>query len=309
MQVWAGLDQVRADPGGAAVTIGVFDGVHRGHQALLARTVELAAERELRAVAVTFDPHPDQVVRGAAPPLLATLARRLELLAQTGLHATLVVEFTRDFAELSPQEFFGQVLRDRLHARAVLAGENFRFGHRGSGDLATLDRLGRPDGIEVQAVSLRGAGAETFSSSAIRALLAAGDVAGAAAALGRSHRLAGLVRRGDGRGRALGLPTANLDPPPGLALPADGVYAAWGESGGRRWPAAVSVGTNPTFSPVLRRIEAHLLDIDPQTDLYDTELQVDFVDRLREMRKFDSAGALAAAMRADVASVRARMVT
>lgn len=304
MHVWRGLDSVPGGGGASAVTVGVFDGVHRGHQALVARTVSVARGLGLRAVAITFDPHPDQVVRPGPPPaLLTTLARRLELLGEEGLDAALVVEFTPAFAALSPSEFFEQVLRARLHAAAVVAGENFRFGHRGAGDLAGLRLLGDAAGISVEGFRLQAQGqAPVWSSTSIRTLLAAGDVAGAAAALGRPHRLPGAVVTGDARGREFGFPTINVCAEPGLAVPADGVYAGWASAGGRRWPAAISVGTNPTFGGVERRVEAHL--IDAEVDLYGAPVALDFVAKLRAMVAFPSPELLVAAMTEDVAAAR-----
>lgn len=284
-------------------TVGVFDGVHRGHQALLARVVELSRAMGARSAAVTFDPHPGEVLRpDAAPPLLATVARRLELLAELGLDEALVVRFDQTFAALSPKEFFDGVLRERLHVVAVVAGENFRFGHRGAGDLRVLGELGAAAGVRVETFALRGRAGDAWSSTAIRGLLAAGDVRAAAAALGRPHRLPGRVVAGDGRGHGLGFPTLNLAVPPGLAWPADGVYAGWAVRDAACWAAAVSVGTNPTFGGTERRVEAHL--IDASVDWRGEEVAVDFAARLRDMRSFRSAAELVAAMGQDVADAR-----
>lgn len=290
--------------GPTAITIGVFDGVHRGHQALIARTVAVARASGLAAVAVTFDPHPDQVVRpGPAPALLTTLSRRLELLAKLGLDATLVVDFTPQFATLSPEQFVDEVLVGRLHAAAVVVGENFRFGHRGSGDAASLGALGARAGFSVETFRLCAPlSAPAWSSTSIRECLARGDVAAAAAALGRPHALTGVVVRGDGRGRALGFPTANLAVEAGLAIPADGVYAGWAVTGGRRWPAAISVGTNPTFGGGQRRVEAYLIDAD--LDLYGASLEVEFEVGLRPTIAFSTPALLVEAMSADVAAAR-----
>jgi riboflavin kinase / FMN adenylyltransferase len=222
-----GLAALPADLGGAVVTVGMFDGVHRGHRALLDRVAAEAAARRVPAAAVTFDRHPLAVLRpGSEPPLLTTLDRKVELLGDAGMQVVLVLEFTRELSEVGAEAFATQVLFDGLVARAVVVGENFRFGHKAAGDPALLAGLGRPRGIEVVAVPLQTAGNEVVSSTRVRAELAAGDVAAAAASLGRPHAVEGVVVAGDGRGRPLlGIPTANLDIAAGIAIPADGVYA------------------------------------------------------------------------------------
>lgn len=303
MSVWRGLEAIPPAPAPSAVSIGVFDGVHLGHQALLTRTISVARGSGLRAVAVTFDPHPAKVVRPeAAPAMLATLDRRLELLAGLGLDAVAVVRFDSAFSQLTPEEFFASVLQQRLGAQAVVQGENFRFGHRGAGDLDTLRRLGAPTGLVVEALGLAEQDGAPVSSTRIRDLIAAGDVDGAAALLGRPHRVPGRVVTGEGRGRDLGFPTANLEPPLGLAVPADGVYAGWCVAEGSRWPAAISIGVNPTFGGSTRQVEAYLLDV--EVDLYGASVALDFVARLRAMATFSSAGELVEAIAADVAATR-----
>jgi riboflavin kinase/FMN adenylyltransferase len=303
VSVWLGLEEIPPAPVPAAVSIGVFDGVHRGHQALLARNVDAARAGGLRSVAVTFDPHPAEVVRpDAVPAMLATLDRRVELLTGLGVDSVAVVRFDRAFSLLSPEEFFRAVLVERLGARAVLQGENFRFGHRGAGDLDTLRALAEPEGISVQTVGLAESGGVAISSTEIRRLLGEGDVGRAAELLGRPHRVPGKVVRGDGRGRGMGYPTANLDPPPRFAVPADGVYAGYCLVAGQPWPAAISVGVNPTFGGSARQVEAYLLDAD--VDLYGMAVELDFVARLRGMVTFGSAAELARAIEADVAATR-----
>src|SRR5579862_277023 len=228
MQRWQGLGDVPGSWGSSVVTIGVFDGVHRGHQRIVGRASELAAQRSMPVVVVTFDPHPDEVVRpGSHPPYLTTARRRAELLAGLGVDAVCVLPFTYEFSLLGPEEFVRAVLVDRLHAAAVVVGENFRFGHRAAGDVQLLAELGEKYDFTAEGVPLLAEDGLTISSSAIRDLLAAGDVAAAARYLGRPHRVEGVVVRGQGRGRALGFPTANLDLPPHTATPADGVYAGW----------------------------------------------------------------------------------
>ena len=310
MQRWQGLGDVPGDWGPSAVTIGVFDGVHRGHQRIVARAREAATARGLPLVVVTFDPHPDEVVRpGSHPPLLCTLRRRVQLLSELGADAVCVLQFTLEFSQLSPDEFVRAVLADRLHARHVVVGENFRFGHRAAGDVALLAELGEKHDFTAEGVPLLTEDGVRISSSLIRERLAAGDVAGAAHALGRPHRVEGVVVRGAQRGRTLGIPTANLETPPHTAIPADGVYAGWlaslDETGAEveRWPAAISVGTNPTFDGQYRVVEAYALDRD-DLDLYGVHVAVDFAARLRGMARFDTVDELIAQMRLDVDQAR-----
>ena len=310
-----GLAALPADPGGAVVTVGMFDGVHRGHRALLDRVAAEAAARRVPAAAVTFDRHPLAVLRpGSEPPLLTTLDRKVELLGDAGMQVVLVLEFTRELSEVGAEAFATQVLFDGLAARAVVVGENFRFGHKAAGDPALLAGLGQPRGIEVVAVPLQTAGDEVVSSTRVRAELAAGDVAAAAASLGRPHAVEGVVVAGDGRGRPLlGIPTANLDIAAGIAIPADGVYAghltdAGPEGSGEPQggapddrgvgrPAAISVGTNPQFGTD-RRVEAHVLDFDD--DLYGHRVSVSFAHHLRGQATFADLDELIAQIKADV---------
>jgi riboflavin kinase / FMN adenylyltransferase len=311
---WQGLADVPMDWGRSVVTIGVFDGVHRGHQRIIARTADLAAGLGLPLVVMTFDPHPAEVIRpGTHPVLLCTAARRAELLAGLGADAVCIMPFTLEFSRLDPQEFVRLVLVDRLHAAAVAVGENFRFGHRAAGDVALLAELGEKYGFSAEAVPLLRDDGVKISSSLIRQKLADGDVTGAAGDLGRPHRVEGVVVPGQRRGRALGFPTANLQTFPYTAIPADGVYAGWlstlgeregQEYEGERWPAAVSVGTNPTFDGQDRVVEAHALDRD-DLELYGVHVGVDFAVRLRGMERFGSAADLVEQMRRDVDQARA----
>ena len=310
MQRWQGLDDVPGDWGASVVTIGVFDGVHRGHQRDVGRARAAADRLGLPVVAVTFDPHPAEVIRpGSHPPLLCTVRRRVQLLGEQGCAAACVLPFTLEFSRLSPDEFVRTVLADRLHARWVVVGENFRFGHRAAGDVALLAELGEKYEFGAESVPLLAEHGVTVSSSEIRDLLNEGDVAGAAYDLGRPHRVEGVVVRGHHRGRALGFPTANLEPPRLMAIPADGVYAGWLaslDSDGQeteRWPAAISVGTNPTFDGQDRTVEAHALDRD-DLDLYGVHVAVDFAARLRGQVRFGSAAELTEQMARDVAEAR-----
>jgi riboflavin kinase/FMN adenylyltransferase len=307
---WQGLDDVPADWGASVVTIGEFDGVHRGHQYIVARAAELGRERGLPVVAITFDPHPDEVVRpGSHPPLLCSARRRAELLAGLGVDAVCVLPFTLEFSRLDPDEFVRAVLVDKLHAAAVVVGEDFRFGHKARGDVQLLDKLGEKYDYTVEGRPLLVSDHATISSTTIRRLLEAGDVAEAAKALGRPHRVEGVVVRGQQRGRQLGFPTANVESPPHTAIPADGIYAGWlatlDESGQEtnRWPAAISIGTNPTFDGQTRTVEAYALDR-TDLDLYGLHAAIDFATRLRGTQRFDSVEALVEQMHRDVDQAR-----
>jgi riboflavin kinase/FMN adenylyltransferase len=291
----------------------MFDGVHRGHRALLDRVAAEAAAKGVPAAAVTFDRHPLAVLRpGSEPPLLTTLDRKVELLGEAGVEVVLVLAFTPELSQVGAEAFAADVLFDGLGARAVVVGENFRFGHKAAGDPDMLADLGRPRGIEVVAVGLHAHGGQVVSSTRVRAELAAGDVAAAAASLGRPYAVEGVVVAGNRRGGPmLGMPTANLDLPAGIAIPADGVYAGHltDESEGPgppgravARPAAVSVGTNPQFGTERRRVEAHVLDFDG--DLYGHRVSVGFAHRLRGQAVFADVEELAAQMRADVDQAR-----
>ena len=310
MRVWHGLGEVPRSFGPCVVTIGVLDGVHRGHRALLARARQHADDRGLPLVAVTFDPHPASVVApGREPELLGTVADRVRLLSAAGADAVLVLAFTPELAALPAEEFVSAVLVATLRAAVITVGEDFRFGHRAAGDIGTLESMagagggGGGGGYALDAVGLQSDGQERFSSTRVRALLAAGDVGAAAEILGRPYALTGAVLQGDKRGRELGFPTANLACPPGVAVPPDGVYAGWLEDAGERWPAAISVGSNPTFTGASRRVEAYALDRD-DLELYGHEVTVSFVARLRDMVAFDSVDALVVQMHADVDTAR-----
>ena len=313
MYRWYGLDDVQADWAGCVATIGVFDGVHRGHQRVVERAGQVARGKNLPLVVITFDPHPDEVIRpGSHPPFLTTPRRQAELLGGMGADAVFVLPFSVEFSRLSPDEFVRAVLVERLHAAAVVVGDDFRFGHRAAGDVPLLGQLGEKYDYTAEGVPLLDADGVRMSSTQIRERLGAGDVAGAATALGRPHRVEGVVVRGHQRGRALGFPTANLETPPHTAIPADGVYAgaliSLGPDGteAARWPAAISVGANPTFGGTDRTVEAYALDRD-DLDLYGTHAAIEFTARLRDNERFDSVEALVTQMREDVS--RARTLT
>jgi len=312
VQRWRGLEAIPTGWGRCVATIGVFDGLHRGHQAIVARAREFATELKVPTVLITFTPHPSEVVRpGTHPPMLTTNTRKAELAAAAGVDVVVFVPFTLDFSHLTPEEFVHEALVRDLHAAAVVVGENFRFGHKASGDVATLSALGQRFGFVAEGVPLLSDHALPISSTYIRSCVEAGDLDAATEALGRPHRLDGVVVRGDQRGRDLGFPTANVRAEPYAAVPADGVYAGrvvrideWGNTRNDVEPetAAISVGTNPTFDGAHRSVEAYLLDFDG--DLYGQNIGVEFVHRLRGMVKFESIGDLVTQMATDVEQTR-----
>jgi riboflavin kinase / FMN adenylyltransferase len=303
---------------GAAVTIGAYDGVHLGHRALLAELRSRADEDGLTMVVVTFDRHPATVVRPeSAPNLLCDLDQKLELLEAAGVDRTVVVPFTTERANETAEEFVSSVLVEGLGARLVVVGEDFHFGHGRKGNVALLTELGSTAGFVVEGVSLEadpgadGALAEPISSTRIRSLVATGQVEEAADLLGRPHQVRGPVVHGDHRGGAeLGFPTANVDVPAGISLPAAGIYAGWyGRPDGSLWEAAISVGRRPTFygADAELLVEAYLIDF--SGDLYGEGAQVSFVARLRDEQAFESVDALIEQMERDVVSTRERLAT
>ncbi len=288
----------------SVVVIGNFDGVHRGHTALI--RAARASEPDARLVAVTFWPHPMTVVRpDQAPLLLTSLDRRQELLRAAGVEEVVVVEFTPEVAGWSPAQFVDAVLRP-LRPRRIVVGENFRFGFRASGDVRTLAELGRGS-FEVLGLPLVSDGTQPSSSTAIRHAVAEGDFGRVRELSDSPFRVTGVVVRGDQRGRQLGYPTANVPIAAGMAVPADGVYAGWlqrlDQSDAPRWPAAISVGTNPTFNGVERRVEAYVLDRD-DLELYGVEVAIEFYARLRGQVKYAGREALILQMHADVEQTR-----
>jgi riboflavin kinase/FMN adenylyltransferase len=307
VQIWRDVDDVPADLGRTVVSIGNFDGVHLGHAHVL-REARASAERLGidTVVAVTFDPHPMAVLRPEhAPPTLTSIRTRARLLEAAGVDAILVIGFDREIASWSPLEFIDRVLVGTLHARAVVVGSNFRFGAKAAGEVATLVGAGATRDFETVGVPLYG-GPLVWSSTYVRQCLATGDVAGAAEALGRPFTVRGTVVEGDKRGREMGYPTANVPIPPVDAAPADGVYAGrlTRLDTGETYPAAISVGTNPTFDGERdRRVESYVLDRD-DLELYGVEVEVAFVDRLRGMVKFEGMEALIETMHDDVRRAR-----
>jgi riboflavin kinase/FMN adenylyltransferase len=318
---WRGLEATPGDLGRTVVTIGMYDGVHRGHQRLIGAAVSRGRATRRPSLLLTFDPHPAEVIRpGSHPAILTSMDRKAELVAGLGVDAMCVLPFTSEFMRLSPESFTHTVLVEHLHAAQVVVGENFTYGHKAAGTVSTLAQEGRRFGFAVEGVPLAGIGADdedrdgddgddvTISSTYIRACVAAGDMESAARALGRPHRVDGVVVRGDRRGRELGYPTANVETAPFTAVPADGVYAgrlvrrtSRGASGDSH-VAAISVGTNPTFQGSRRTVEAFVLDFDG--DLYGEHVGVEFVSRLRGMVAFPDVAALLEAMARDVEDTR-----
>ncbi|WP_314102254.1 bifunctional riboflavin kinase/FAD synthetase [uncultured Frigoribacterium sp.] len=305
MQFWDALADVPADLGPTAVTIGKFDGVHVGHRAVIDLLEQVAAERGLTSAVVTFDRHPLAVLRpGSVPRSLVSNRQKRELLEAAGVAATLMLTFDDELRSLTPAQFVDRILVGALHARVVFVGDDFRFGVRGSGTVDTLRELGAERGLEVVSIDdVRLGGGRRASSTWIRELLEAGDVKRAGELLGREPAVRGIVVHGEQRGRELGFPTANLAPDSEGYVPADGVYAARVLVGDTTYPAAVSVGHNPTFEGVPeKQVEAHLLDV--SMDLYGQELTVMFVDWVRGNVAFQGIDALIEHIRADVVRTR-----
>ena len=306
MQVFAGLDEVPAGFGPSVVTIGKFNGVHLGHAEMIRLTRELAAECGCASVVMTFDRHPAALLHPErVPEDITGLDRRLELIAEAGIDATLVQPFTHEFAELSPRDFIARTVVEALGASAVVVGRDFRFGVHAEGTVDVLRELGTEFGFAVHVVDdVCPDGYSRVSSSLVRSLLDSGDVAQANILLGRVHAMRGEIVHGDARGRTIGFPTANLSHEASGFLPGDGIYAGWlTDQDAVRYPVAISVGTNPTFPGERhRRVEAFVLD--ETLDLYGHVVTVEFVERLRGMLTFDGVDSLVAQMNVDVATTR-----
>ncbi|MRX42716.1 bifunctional riboflavin kinase/FAD synthetase [Agromyces kandeliae] len=305
MRTFAGIESVPAHYGPSAVTIGKFDGVHQGHRAVIAKLREIAESRHLEAVAITFDRHPAAFhAPDRCPPQLVSTRQKLELLATTGLDATVLLHYDGALASNSAEAFVRRFLVDALDARVLLVGHDFRYGAGNEGDVEMLRRQGEEHGFEVVVVEdVMPEGGRRVSSTWIRELLEAGDVEHAAELLGHVPTVSGLVVHGFKRGRELGYPTANLALDSEGFVPGDGVYAGWLIDGGVRYPAAISVGDNPTFEGVPKKqVEAYVLDRD--LDLYDHVVGVEFAHRIRGMEKFDGIDALIVQMGRDVDRAR-----
>ncbi|HEX4822520.1 MAG TPA: bifunctional riboflavin kinase/FAD synthetase [Acidimicrobiales bacterium] len=315
MQVLRDLDECPRPQQGTVVTIGAYDGVHRGHREVIATMQRIADDRSYATAVVTFDRHPASVVRPqSAPRLLTNLDQKLELLEETGVDYALVIHFDEDRSQESAEDFVREVLVGCLNAKLVVVGADFHFGHRRRGNVPLLEEMGRELGFEVIGLALVGQdGApardeEQVSSTAIRRALVAGDVALAHKLLGREYEIRGTVERGDARGREWGFPTANVAVPDDILLPADGIYAGWYERpNGERIATAISLGRRPTVydAQPYRLLEAHLLDWDG--DLYGETARVRFVERLRDELKFDSVDALLEQIARDCDDARRRL--
>lgn len=294
----------RCGPGPHVVTIGNFDGVHRGHQYLMSLVVDEARRHGVHSLVVTFEPHPTTVLRPDVPfTRLTSPQEKLRLIRATGVDDIAVIPFTVEFATLEPDEFL-QLLHETVRPLAVFVGEGFRFGHNRAGDGATIRAFGERAGFVTTVVPRLRDGDQVISSSSVRAALLAGDVGRARAWLGRPYRLSGTVVRGAGRGRELGFPTANIPIDPLLAVPADGIYAAWAELPGEAscHQALAYIGSRPTFDNGQRVVEVHVLDY--SGDLYDQEIAVEFVDFVRGDQAFSSIPALIDQMRDDERAIR-----
>jgi len=303
MEVVRGIDSLPLDAERAIVTIGFFDGVHRGHQAVIGRTVALAGAVGLPAVAVTFDRHPREVFApGTEPRQLTSPARKEELIAALGIDTLLVLEFTEEFSRIPADEFAKSVLVEGLHAEHVVVGANFTFGHKGFGTVSTLEDLGRTLGFAAEGVPLLEIDGRVVSSTAVRQALAEGDVAWPRLALGRRYAVGGKVGEGAGRGATLGWPTANLDLPPKMLLPGTGVYAGRATLPRGSWVAAINVGTNPTFGVEPLHLEAFLLDFDD--DIRGEHMTIEFWERVSDEERLDSVDALKRKIEADVRRTR-----
>lgn len=322
MTIWYGLDRIPAQlaESGCVVTIGVFDGVHCGHQQLVERAIQRAAELAVPSVMFTFDPHPTFVFRpDAVPKLLGTVAQRAQRAIELGIDHVVVIGFTAEIASWSPEQYVDRVLRELLQAKAVVVGENFTFGHKASGTAETLVALGQQKGFTVDVIALLEEDDHVICSTWVRQALADGNVEGAGEALGRPFAVEGEVTHGAGRGgRALGFPTANQYFQELYALPADGVYAGFvtildqpalnGASHvgsmpvGVRLPAAISVGTNPTFGHEPRSVESFILD--HEADLYGLKVRAEFIGRIRGQEVYEELDALIAAIARDVEQTR-----
>jgi riboflavin kinase / FMN adenylyltransferase len=310
MEIVRGLEALPLPEGPSVVTVGFFDGVHLGHQEVLRRTVHAATEREARSVAVTFDRHPREILTpGSEPRLLTTVERKASLIEASGIDALVVLAFTREFSQIAAEDFVRDVLVGGLHALHARVGANFTFGHRAAGTVATLRDVGGPLGMSADEVGLLAVEGRIVSSSSIREALAGGDLMWPRTALGRRYAVEGQVVSGAGRGKGLGYPTANLRTWPRLLLPGQGIYAGVAElADGRRFVAAIDVGTNPTFGTEPLHVEAFLIDF-PDDELRGEQLSIEFWQRLRDEVRFDSVEELVDAIAEDVDRTRGAIPT
>ena len=305
MEIWNDVNQLPGSYSASVITIGNFDGVHLGHQQVLTEVQQIAQSLGLISVAVTFTPHPSKIHRPREQfQQIYSLERKLDFLSESGIDASLVLQYSLEFSQQSPQEFVQRYFVDLLKAKVVIVGSDVRFGKGNVGDIELLKSLGKKYGFEVreiQDIGVSGYGSRC-SSTLIRELLNAGKVKAAQELLGRKYSVVGQIVHGDARGDALlGIPTANLGSEIDGILPGDGIYAGWVKlsSNEKHYPAAISIGTNPTFGEVERRLEAHLLS-EESLDLYGLEVEVIFTDYVRSMQKFDSVTELIVAIEKDI---------
>jgi riboflavin kinase / FMN adenylyltransferase len=307
MEIVRGLGSLPLDAESSVVTVGFFDGVHRGHQAVLETTVERARARGVRSVAVTFDRHPREILSpGDEPRLLTTVERKATLIEAEGIDVLIVLAFTEAVSRISAEDFVRDLLVEGLHAQHAAMGANFTFGHRAAGTVDTLPSMGRPYGLTAESVPLFEIDGRVASSSSIREALGEGDLVWPGLALGRRSVLDGEVVSGHGRGKGLGFPTANLRTWPRLLLPGQGIYAGVAELEGRRYRAAIDVGTNPTFGTDPLHVEAFLLDFEGE-DFRGMPISIEFWARLRDELRYEGVDELIAAIGLDVERTRAEV--
>ena len=310
MERWSSCGEVNPDFADSVVTIGKFDGVHLGHQTLIHEALTIAYEHSLATIVLTFDRNPAELLAGASPTApLTGPNQKAELIESLGVDALITLTFDEALANMPAEQFIDEILVDALRARAIVVGQGFRFGAGGEGDVALLRLMGMERGFVVREVRHAEVAGRKISSTAIRAALDAGDVAAAAAMLGRNHRVRGLIEHGKKLGRTIGFPTANMSRSAEGYLPLDAVYSGWlrvCNPSGAAMPAALSVGINETFEAVPRVLEAYVLDRD-DLDLYDLEVELEFVEFVRPTLKFDSIEALIVAINDDVSKVRLQL--
>jgi riboflavin kinase/FMN adenylyltransferase len=302
---WSSVSEVPEDFANTAVTIGKFDGIHLGHQALLSRVVDLAEENLFAAVALTFDRHPDALLNPSECKLpLIGPAQKTILFAEQGIDATLTLTFDEALAAMSPTEFVESILVNSLKAKIVVVGEGFRFGHKGAGDVEVLRELGSRFGFRVFVIPHITVGGEAVSTTRIRDLLNEGKVMAAAALLGRNHINTGVIEHGLKIGRTIGFPTANMSRECEGFLPLDGVYGGWLYVEDKKFPAAHSVGINETFQAVPRLVESFVIDAPAGLDLYDKTVTLEYVEFVRPAAKFDGVEALVEEINRDIEKIR-----
>jgi len=305
------LHDIRAKEKDRVTAIGVFDGVHRGHQAIINRAVKEARQRDAESVVVTFKPHPQQVIgKEKSLPILTGLDLKAELIEQLGVDILLVIKFTPEFAGISPEKFIDEILIEKLNSVCIVVGEKFRFGKGASGDVDSLKEFSRSKGIDVISVPLVKVEGKAVSSTRIRQLLSQEDFRGAMAMLGRYPRITGVVVRGHGRGgRVLGFPTANVETPDAASVPHGGVYAGWVMfDGGTRHLCVIDIGTSPTFEKKAKRMEIHVHIPNFDADLYGKQVELEIHEKIRREKVFDSTEGLTEQIKSDIEVAKCRLL-